>query len=120
MSATETDSEKVVRLSQTAARKAVEGRTRRGFTITKFGRHEDGYFHARVTGSDGTPVYVHRRYGSWLAPGSLQGRAVMKEVVYDVAVELQRKARLYEKHQYRRALLQRLAEVLYHSTQNSN
>lgn len=70
---------------------------RRGFTITKFGRHEDGYLHARVTPKDGKPVYVHCRFGSWMAPGTINGNPVLKEVTMPVKVELQVKARAIEK-----------------------
>lgn len=78
---------------------ALESGERRGFTITKFERHEDGYFHARVTPRDGNPVYVHRRFGSWLAPGTLRGRVVLREVQYDVKVALQQKARAVERQE---------------------
>jgi hypothetical protein len=69
------------RLGRAAAAKAIEQdrAERRGYTITKFERHEDGYYHARVT-VDGKPIYMHRRYGSWLCPGTVNGRAILKEV----------------------------------------
>jgi hypothetical protein len=51
---------------------------RRIFTISKFGRHPDGWLHARVV-VNGTPFYFHRRYGSWLAPGTIGLREVLKE-----------------------------------------
>lgn len=41
-----------------------------------FGRHRDGYLHARIIVDGATRVYFHCRYGSWLAPGD---RGVMKE-----------------------------------------
>ena len=52
--------------------------TRRQFVISKFDRHPDGYLHARVV-VHGQPYYFHRRYGSWLAPGHLDGQAVLTE-----------------------------------------
>lgn len=52
--------------------------TRRQFTISKFARHPDGFLHARVV-VDGQGFYFHRRYGSWLAPGHINGHAVLKE-----------------------------------------
>jgi hypothetical protein len=88
----------VERLAVAAVDRAVEEDRRRGFTITKFGRHpEFGYFHARVTPSGGVPVYVHRRFGSWMAPGTINGHPVLKEVNYEVKVALQTKARAVEK-----------------------
>ena len=72
---------RVEQLARDAVDKAVaEDRAeRRGFTITKFGKHEAGYFHARVT-VDGRPIYMHLRYGSWMCPGEIGGRAVQKEI----------------------------------------
>lgn len=96
----ETKEQKVVRLARAGVERAVG--ERRGFTITKLGRHEDGYFHARITPAGGKPIYVHRRYGSWMAPGKFRGREVMKELESlrlppDAKVELQRKARALER-----------------------
>jgi hypothetical protein len=44
-------------------------------------------------------LYVHRKFGSWLAPGTLgDGRAVLKEVVsMDVKEALQKQALAIEK-----------------------
>lgn len=77
----ETREQAVERLSRTAVDKAVaqDRADRRGFTITKFGRHPDGYWHARVT-VDGKPIYMHRRYGSWMCPGTLNGQSMLKEI----------------------------------------
>lgn len=96
----ETKAQKVVRLAEQGVEKAL--RDRRPFTITKLSRHEDGYLHARVTPSGGQPIYVHRRYGSWMAPGEIGGRKVMKELEAfglptAAKVELQRKARALER-----------------------
>lgn len=110
----DTDAARVEELARTAVDKAVaEDRAeRRGFTITKFGRHETGYFHARVT-IDGQPFYLHRRFGSWMAPGEVDGARVMKEVegiVLGTSVQgrgkeikeaLQQKARATEKAERR-------------------
>lgn len=73
--------QQVEQLARTAVDKAVaEDRAeRRGFTITKFGRHEDGFYHARVT-VDGKPIYLHRRWGSWMCPGTINGQSMLKEV----------------------------------------
>lgn len=65
---------------------------RRPWTITKFGRHNDGYLHARITVNT-TTLYVHTKHGSWLAPGEEKGRAVYKEVLRPVAEALQKRAR---------------------------
>lgn len=75
------DTERVEQLARTAVDKAVaEDRSeRRGFTITKFGKHESGYFHARVT-VDGRAIYMHARFGSWMCPGEQDGRAILKEI----------------------------------------
>jgi len=70
---------------------------RRPFTVTKFGEHPDGYLHARVTPQGGKAVYVDRKSGSWMARGSINGKAVLKEVLPHVAAELQKKARELEK-----------------------
>ena len=51
---------------------------RRPFTISKFGYHEDGYLHARVVVA-GRKFYFHCKYGSWMAPGRVGGRQVLKE-----------------------------------------
>jgi hypothetical protein len=83
-------------LAESAVAKVRSGETnkRRGFTITKFGKHPDGYYHARVTPSGGATVYVFCKYGSWMAPGSIKGKAVLKEVVHkEVLEELARMAR---------------------------
>src|SRR5438270_129139 len=65
-----------------AAREAAEAvgamSARRRFTISKFGRHEDGYLHARVV-VDGRPWYFHCRFGSWLAPGQIALQTVLRE-----------------------------------------
>lgn len=74
------DAALVERLARTAVDRAIEeDRSRRGFTITKFGRHGAGFYHARVT-VDGNAIYVHRRFGSWMCPGVIEGRTVVKEV----------------------------------------
>lgn len=65
---------------------------RRTWTITKFGRHTDGYLHARVT-VNATTIYVHHKSGSWMAPGESGGKAVLKEVLKPVAEALQAKGR---------------------------
>lgn len=70
--------------SARAARAAVDAAMRdeydrRTFTVAKFGRHRYGYLHALVRLNDGQEFYFHRRYGSWLAPGTWKGRSVMKE-----------------------------------------
>lgn len=97
---TETKEQKVTRLAAEGMQKALGDR--RPFTVTKFSRHPDGYLHARITPSGAKPVYVHRRFGSWLAPGMIRGREVMKELESfglptAAKVELQRKARALER-----------------------
>lgn len=72
------------------------------FTISNFERHIDGYFHARVVLPDGKRVYLHRRYGSWMAPGSVNGNTVLKEpeslgVPHEAKVELARRAKATER-----------------------
>lgn len=105
----ESKQETVERLARQGVDKALaeDERERREFTITKFGRHENSYFHARVTIA-GTSYYVHRRYGSWMAPGEQGGRAVLKEIdaligrnAIDVKTALQTKARAIEKAERR-------------------
>lgn len=78
---TKSSIDRVEQLSRDAVDKAVaqEKAERRGYTITKFGRHDNGYWHARVT-VDGQGYYLHRRFGSWMAPGQLNGLTIMKEV----------------------------------------
>lgn len=66
------------------------------FTVSRFGKHPDGYFHAKVSVGDKS-FYVHRRFGSWLAPGEINGKAVLKEINYEIKQALQQKARAYEK-----------------------
>ena len=90
-----------------AAREAAEAigaiNAHRHFTISKFGRHPDGYLHARVV-LDGRRHYFHRRYGSWLAPGHLGNKAVLKEaealfgetIGREVKYSLAEKARNYK------------------------
>jgi hypothetical protein len=51
---------------------------RRDFTISKFSRHEDGYLHARVV-VGGRKFYFNCQFGSWLAPGRLNGQPIWKE-----------------------------------------
>lgn len=71
------------RATKAAAREVNEllagERARREFTVSKFGRHADGYLHARVV-VNGRAFYFHDRWGSWLAPGhSPSGRELYKE-----------------------------------------
>lgn len=70
---------------------------RRTFTIAKFGRHTEGYFHARVA-IGGRAFYTHRKSGSWLVPGTVGSREVLKEWVdRDILEALAAKARAWEK-----------------------
>lgn len=78
---------------------------RRHFTISRFGRHRDGYLHARVI-VDGRPWYFHHRFGSWLVPGHMSRRSVLKEAeaVLGSAIGREVKYALAEKARaYRRA-----------------
>lgn len=101
---TETQEQQLKRLGRTAAEKALA--PDRDFTITKFSRHEEGYFHARVTAEDKT-VYFHRKYGSWMAPGTKGKQHLLKEVEglfsADVATPIKQalaaKARAMEKQE---------------------
>lgn len=100
MTPEESRASRVRRLAERGVERAMG--ERRDFTITKFGRSEDGYFHARVTPAGGKPVYVHRKHGSWLAPGRVRGRELLKELEglgfpIEVKVELQKKARAIER-----------------------
>lgn len=74
--------EEAAQRAAAAARDAAHGRGRTDddveAMIERFGRHADGYFHARIV-VGGRRFYLHRRYGSWLAPGTWGGRAVLKE-----------------------------------------
>lgn len=99
----ETETQRVERLAEEAVEKGV----RRGFTITKFSRHEDGYLHARVTPSGSRPIYVHARFGSWMAPGTQRGQGMLKELealmkpelAREAKMELSRKARSLERRE---------------------
>jgi hypothetical protein len=71
--------------------------SRRSMTITKFGRHADGYLHARVTVNGGATLYVHRKFGSWFCPGVERGRSVLKEVLQPFSFSLAEKARQFER-----------------------
>lgn len=68
------------------------------FTVEKFGRSSQGYFHAKVLIED-QPLYVHRRYGSWMAPGHIKGKPVLKEIPLVLKETLQVKARAIEKQE---------------------
>lgn len=72
----------MARAASAAAARAVAGRGRTdqevAGLIEKFGRHADGYLHARVKVGE-ERFYFHRRYGSWLAPGHVGQAAVLKE-----------------------------------------
>lgn len=101
------------RLAREAARAAAEivSDTNRlsSFRITKFGRHKDGYFHARVS-INGETVYVHCQWGSWFLPrevGSRSGREVLSPFK-DVLTEQMRSFEARE----RRAKVQRKEEIL--------
>lgn len=77
--ATREDIERVEREARAAVNEAVRAAyDRRQFVIEKFGRHRDGYLHARLLVGE-RPVYITCQYGSWLAPGQLDGREVDKE-----------------------------------------
>lgn len=98
--------EQVERLARASVDKALAV-GRREFTITKFGRHENGYLHARIT-INGDGYYVHRRFGSWMAPGNVAGRAVLKEIdaliggnAIEIKEALQTKARSIERAEKR-------------------
>lgn len=82
-----------------------------GFKIVRFGRHRDGYLHAQVS-VNGTLIYVHRRFGSWMIPAepqsaevaaSLPENASLIEVVapytYALADEGQRFTQAERRHQ---------------------
>lgn len=76
---TETPAQRVEREARAAVNEAVRGAyDRRRFAIEKFGRHRDGYLHARVI-SDGRPYYITCRYGSWTLIGKIDGQSVEKE-----------------------------------------
>jgi hypothetical protein len=85
-----------VSAAEQAAREAAEAvgaiNARRRFTVSKFGRHADGYLHARVV-VDGRPYYFHRRYGSWLAPGQVGTKSVLKEAEALVGPEIGREVK---------------------------
>jgi hypothetical protein len=66
-------------------------RTRRGFTITKFGLHPDGYLHAMLT-VEGKGFYVDLKYGSWMAAGTENGKPVRKDVLWPYTEALAAKA----------------------------
>jgi hypothetical protein len=68
----------IAEASRAAAEAIGEIEARRQFTVSKFDRHPDGYLHARVV-VNGQRFYFHRRFGSWLAPGHINGHAVCKE-----------------------------------------
>jgi hypothetical protein len=76
---------------------------RRDFTITKFGRHRDGFLHAQVTLS-GDRFYVHCKHGSWLLPvpnnqpESNRYREVMtpfREALAEKGAQFKRRERLH-------------------------
>lgn len=75
------DETRVADLARRAVGKAVaqDRAERSGFTIMKFAQHERGYYHARVS-VDGRPIYMDRRFGSWMCPGMQDGSVIMKEV----------------------------------------
>lgn len=70
--------------SARAARQALDAAIRdtydrMTYEVERFGRHRDGYLHALVQLDNGRQYYFHCRFGSWLAPGTWNGRAVLKE-----------------------------------------
>ena len=67
--------------------------SRRNFTITKFGKHRDGYLHAMVT-LNGERFYIHRQWGSWLMPipNSVPTSRSMREVRSPFKEALEEKA----------------------------
>jgi len=71
------------------------------FRVLHFGRHPDGYLHARVQ-ANGGPIYVHCRWGSWMAPGTVNGKPVLKEVLSpyrDVLADQARQLRANERRE---------------------
>lgn len=71
--------EQVAEEARRAVNEAVSSSfTRMQFKVERFERHRDGYLHARVVVGE-QAHYFHRRYGSWLAPGHVGGKAVLKE-----------------------------------------
>jgi hypothetical protein len=74
----------VAERSARAARQALDAAIRdsydrMSYKIERFGRHRDGYLHALVRLDNSKQYYFHCRYGSWLAPGTWNGRSVLKE-----------------------------------------
>jgi hypothetical protein len=90
------------RLMAEAARDVIEpvGRCD-SFRITKFSMHPDGYLHARLS-TEGVTYYVHDRFGSWMAPGSVDGKIVLKDVLSPYRNALADKARAFRKAASRR------------------
>lgn len=89
--------ERVGRLAERSAERTA--RTGRAWTITEFERHPDGYLCALVTSAGHEAIYVHRRYGSWMIPVDEHGK--MREVPYELAVDLQVRARALERMERR-------------------
>jgi hypothetical protein len=91
----------------------------RELTITKLERAPEGYWRARVTGSDGVTVDVDRRWGSWQAEvraASRVQRFVRKDVEPWAAERLQDRVRPLERRERAAAVesyaaWQRLEEI---------
>jgi hypothetical protein len=60
-----------------------------GIIVTKLRRAEHGELEARITVNGGETVPVTRRYGSWM----IESDAGVRELLPEVAAELQRRAR---------------------------
>lgn len=75
-SSRQAEAERLARAAVNAAMRSIYDR--QTFTIEKFGRHPDGYYHARVRIGE-QAYYLHLKYGSWLVPGHIKGRPVLKE-----------------------------------------
>lgn len=89
------------RIARDMARAAAEviGDTNKlsSFRVTKFGRHRDGYFHARITVNSET-FYVHCRWGSWMVPTTVgETRSGQRELLSPFRDVLCERMRAFER-----------------------
>lgn len=67
-----------------------------GIIVTKFERHPDGYWTARVHNGDAT-MYVQHKFGSWMTEPDTEGR--MRDVLAPLNGELTARMRRAEKRE---------------------
>lgn len=103
MARADTAIDRAARAARQALKTAIgEDYDRLRFRIERFGVHRDGYMHARIIVDGAQKVYLHCRFGSWLAPVHVNGHPLLKEPEALLGSDLGRTVKLALAHEARR------------------